>query len=93
LSSGETLTREVHYPKGHAKNPLTDAEVEAKFRELSAGCGNPAQCESALDALRNLESVKNIRHDVLERLALRRDEDARGRPQRTPRSYAKLNLP
>lgn len=75
LSSGETLTREVHYPKGHAMNPLTDAEVEAKFRELFAQCGNPAQCESALDALRNLDQVKNVGRDVLERLALRSAEE------------------
>jgi len=65
------LTHEVRYPKGHAKNPLTDAEVEAKFRELFAQCGNPAQCEAALEALRNLDRAQDVGRDVLARLALR----------------------
>jgi len=71
LSSGATLTHEIRYPKGHAKNALTDAEVEAKFRELFAQCGNPAQCETALEALRNLDRAKDVGRDVLARLALR----------------------
>jgi 2-methylcitrate dehydratase len=71
LASGTTLTREVRYPKGHAMNPLTDAEVEAKFRELFVQCGDAAQCEITLEALRNIDRAKDVRRDVLERLALR----------------------
>ena len=33
--SGERYTAEVPYHKGHYKNPMTDAEVEAKFRSLA----------------------------------------------------------
>ncbi|MDR7413861.1 MAG: MmgE/PrpD family protein, partial [Armatimonadota bacterium] len=29
---GQVFTREVRYPRGHAKNPLSDAEVVNKFR-------------------------------------------------------------
>ncbi len=32
LSDGRTLQKEVEFPRGHAGNPMTDAEVEAKFR-------------------------------------------------------------
>ena len=32
LVDGRTLTKEVAFPRGHAGNPMTDAEVEAKFR-------------------------------------------------------------
>jgi len=71
LTSGATLTHEIRYPKGHAMNPLTNAEVEAKFRELFAQCGNPAQCEAALEALRNLDRAKDVGRDVLAQLALR----------------------
>lgn len=35
LRDGGTLTERVDYPRGHARNPLTDAEVEAKFHALS----------------------------------------------------------
>ncbi len=34
LADGRRLVREVEFPRGHARNPMTDAEVEAKFRAL-----------------------------------------------------------
>jgi 2-methylcitrate dehydratase len=76
LASGATLTHEIRYPKGHAMNPLTDAEVEAKFRELFAQCGNAVQCETALAALRNLDRAKDVGREVLGTLALRPAADA-----------------
>ena len=51
MTSGEMHTAEIRYPKGHAKNPLTDAELEAKFRRIFADEGRTAQCEPALQAL------------------------------------------
>jgi 2-methylcitrate dehydratase len=35
LRDGRTATERVDYPRGHARNPLTDAEVEAKFHSLA----------------------------------------------------------
>ena len=32
LADGRSLVREVEFPRGHAGNPMTDAEVETKFR-------------------------------------------------------------
>jgi len=34
LQDGRRLVREVEFPRGHAENPMTDAEVERKFRTL-----------------------------------------------------------
>jgi 2-methylcitrate dehydratase len=34
LQDGRKLVREVEFPRGHAQNPMTDAEVEKKFRTL-----------------------------------------------------------
>ena len=34
MDDGRTLEKEVEFPRGHAGNPMTDAEVEAKFRAL-----------------------------------------------------------
>jgi 2-methylcitrate dehydratase len=34
LNNGRTLMKEVEFPRGHAHNPMTDAEVEKKFRVL-----------------------------------------------------------
>lgn len=35
-TDGRRLTAETSHPKGHRANPLTDAEVEAKFRGLAS---------------------------------------------------------
>ncbi len=35
LSDGKTLTKRVDYPKGEPENPLTQKELEEKFRELA----------------------------------------------------------
>ncbi len=35
LQSGTRLEREVTYPRGHARNPMTDAEVSAKYRAMA----------------------------------------------------------
>jgi 2-methylcitrate dehydratase len=34
LADGRRLQREVEFPRGHARNPMTDAEVERKFRTM-----------------------------------------------------------
>src|SRR5438045_2678056 len=34
--SGERVVQTATYPKGHAKNPLSDADLESKFSDLSA---------------------------------------------------------
>jgi 2-methylcitrate dehydratase len=34
LAGGRQLVREVEFPRGHAGNPMSDAEVEHKFRTL-----------------------------------------------------------
>jgi 2-methylcitrate dehydratase len=35
--SGERVVREVEFPRGHSGNPMTDEEVEEKFRRLADG--------------------------------------------------------
>lgn len=34
LDDGRQLVKEVEFPRGHARNPMSDAEVEKKFRTL-----------------------------------------------------------
>ena len=53
----------------------SDAEVDAKFRDLFAGTGNAAQCDAALAALWKFERAGNVA-DVLAQLALRSDCEA-----------------
>ena len=58
--SGQKYSAEVPYHKGHYKNPMSDAEVEAKFRSLAQDLLAPAQLDALLDKLWNLEQVEDI---------------------------------
>ena len=58
--SGQRYSAEVAYHKGHYKNPLTDAEVEAKFRSLAEDFLSPGQISRLLERLWQLEDVKDI---------------------------------
>jgi 2-methylcitrate dehydratase len=58
--SGQRLVERADYPKGHAKNPMSDADVESKFRDLTTGVLAPDQVNAALQAARALENVQRI---------------------------------
>lgn len=58
--SGKRVSAEVAYHKGHYNNPLTDAEVEAKFRSLTGELLSPNQIDRLLGRLSDLENVKDI---------------------------------
>ena len=55
--SGATHTAVVDYHKGHYKNPMSDAEVEAKFRGLAQNVLKPAQTDRLLETLWKIEDV------------------------------------
>ncbi|MBI5587955.1 MAG: MmgE/PrpD family protein [Deltaproteobacteria bacterium] len=59
LTTGETLVREMIYPRGHPKNPLTDPEVEEKFRRLGAWYFSDSELSSVLRALWSLEDMSD----------------------------------
>jgi len=54
-SDGSTLVREVRYPRGHARNPMTDEEVLAKFRANVAPYWTAEQAERVADLVWHLE--------------------------------------
>ena len=58
--SGQQYSSEVAYHKGHFKNPLSDAEVEAKFRSLAEGVLRSSRTDALLERLWRLEEVENI---------------------------------
>jgi len=57
LSDGSSITREFIYPKGHPMNPLTDAEVEAKFRGLAAWRFANSEMDRVLSMLWRLDEL------------------------------------
>src|SRR5438445_11072193 len=58
--SGRTLEEEVIFPKGHPKNPLTDGEVEQKFRKLTKRFLGERKTDEALRLLWSLEKVRDL---------------------------------
>jgi 2-methylcitrate dehydratase len=58
LADGRTFTREVEFPRGHAQNPMTDAEVEGKFRSLVEPRYGKGKADHILAACWRLEKVK-----------------------------------
>jgi 2-methylcitrate dehydratase len=57
---GRLFSKKITYPKGHPKNPVTDKEVEIKFKSLAADVLSPEQVDTVLDKLWHLESINNI---------------------------------
>src|SRR5205823_2768425 len=49
-TTGERIVERSSYPKGHAQNPMSDHDVEAKFRTFSEPAIGPERCSAALDA-------------------------------------------
>ena len=62
--AGATHATMVDYHKGHYKNPMSEAEIEAKFRPLAAGVLQSAQTDRLLAALWRLEEQANI-HELM----------------------------
>ena len=62
--SGARLIERAEYPRGHAKNPLTDADVESKFRALAGEVLAQAQVDAALRALWRLDDTDRVRSIV-----------------------------
>lgn len=60
LRGGGVLEQEVTFPRGHARNPMTDAEVETKFKSLAEPLLAPAVITEILDRCWNLEAQTDI---------------------------------
>ncbi|HEY3927390.1 MAG TPA: MmgE/PrpD family protein, partial [Candidatus Koribacter sp.] len=61
LNDGRRISTSLDYPKGHARNPLSDEEIEAKFRALAdTSMSEPSQ-RKLIDAIWNLESARSVR--------------------------------
>lgn len=61
LRDGRELTARVDHPRGHPKNPMTDEEVEDKFRRLTDGLLTPGQVNTVINLVRNLENLKDVK--------------------------------
>lgn len=58
--AGVRFTERAEYPKGHARNPMTDGDIDSKFRDLADDVLGKAQAARALDALWRLDEAPGI---------------------------------
>jgi 2-methylcitrate dehydratase len=59
-TDGRELTRQVDYPKGDPRNPLTDREIEEKFESLAGPVLSKISQKKVQEAVWNLEKVGSI---------------------------------
>jgi len=60
LRDGRTLSERVDFPRGHAQNPLIDAEVDAKFLALAAPRLGRERADAVLRWLWRLEEARDF---------------------------------
>jgi 2-methylcitrate dehydratase len=69
--SGKKHFREIYYAKGHPKNPMSDEEIETKFRKLSQSVLGEAGVDNALRVLWRMDSMKTV-SEIFEPFVLKR---------------------
>jgi 2-methylcitrate dehydratase len=57
---GATYRHRVEHPKGHVLNPMTDEELEEKFRGMSSRFMNDAQLRRVINKVRQLDRLNDI---------------------------------
>ena len=60
LRDGRELTERVDHPLGHARNPLTDTQLETKFHALADARLGPERAAAVLEVAWNLDSLTDV---------------------------------
>jgi 2-methylcitrate dehydratase len=63
--SGERHEAQVEYHRGHWRNPMSDAEVEAKYRKMALQVLAPARVDALAERIWRLEAVPDV-GDILQ---------------------------
>jgi 2-methylcitrate dehydratase len=59
-TDGREFSKQLDYPKGDPRNPLTDKEIEEKFEALAGPVMTPTAQRRAMDAIWNLEKQTSV---------------------------------
>ena len=60
VTDGRRLEKQLDYPKGDPRNPLSDLEIEEKFDALAGPVLSPAARGKVKDAVWNLETLGSV---------------------------------
>ena len=86
---GRSFNKQLDYPKGDPRNPLTDQEVEEKFSALAEGVLTDRAQKRVKDAIWNLERVGSVSELMsLMESDVRRTKSAKANGNSRPRSKA-----
>jgi 2-methylcitrate dehydratase len=91
-TDGRSFSKQLDYPKGDPRNPLTDQEVEEKFAALADGVLSKDAQTRVKDAVWNLERVRSVselmallKTDVRPALKLKRKTKPQGKTRKKSR--------
>src|SRR5438309_7480266 len=59
-TDGRSFSKQLDYPKGDPRNPLTDQELEEKFAALAEGVLSSSTQKGLKDAIWNLEKIGSV---------------------------------
>ena len=59
-TDGRSFEKQLDFPKGDPRNPLTDDEIEQKFRALAEGVLSKARQDQVIEAVCGLEKAKDL---------------------------------
>jgi len=59
-TDGREFTKQLDYPKGDPRNPLSDREIEEKFAALAEGVLKKEEQKRLIDAVWNLEKLGSV---------------------------------
>ena len=66
---GRTFRKRVDYPKGDENNPMTDEEVQAKFRKLARPFMSEKRVQTIIEAVNHIEELDDI-HEFMNLLVV-----------------------
>jgi 2-methylcitrate dehydratase len=60
-TDGREFEKQLDYPKGDPRNPLTDDEIAGKFKALAEGIATPADVERMRAAVNRTDEYEDVR--------------------------------
>jgi 2-methylcitrate dehydratase len=70
-TDGRRFEKQLDYPKGDPRNPLTDDEISGKFAALAQGVATPEDVERMQDAVNRCEQFDDVREFMAQLVATR----------------------
>jgi 2-methylcitrate dehydratase len=70
-TDGREFEKQLDYPKGDPRNPLTDAEIAGKFAALAEGIATPGDVERMQAAVNRTDQYDNVR-DLMAELTVQK---------------------